>query len=374
MTQPLVSVIIPCRNGATTLHETLTSVIDQSWPAVEIIVVENNSADDSAEVARATLARHKGPWQVIVSAAQDQNAAREAGFAQCSGHYVQWLDADDTFGPDKTERQVLALESSPEYDIAHGDWVWEQAVPNLRAPAGAKLDFPMYAIAYGARDWRRCQRREHVVSCTIVTGPSTDYLLRLLADWWAPQHAYLVRRRAAEWLQEHRAWNPHMPCATDREYFTTAALHGFRFLHVPGAHTIYSTRPGSAQMTLRIRPPERAQALAGMQQRLSTVPRCIEAPPLGDDHRFLLGQDRRLWSPPRGPDLLAASSARPDMRILHELYARIMYPDTLEQHAKIIAWHAPGWWEQHVTILRELHRLGEIGAISPVIELAGNIP
>lgn len=367
MTRPLVSVVIPCRNGAATLPETLASVVDQSWPAVEIIVVENNSTDDSAAVARAALARYQGPWQVIASAAHGQNAAREAGFSSCSGDYVQWLDADDTFGPDKIERQVLALESSPEHDIAHGDWVWEQTVPNLRASAGARLNFTIHAIAYGSREWRRCQHREHVIGCTFVTGPTADYLLRLLVDWWAPPHAYLVRRRAAEWLHEHRAWNPQMPCASDREYFTTAALHGFRFLHVPGANTVYSTRAGSGQMTLRISPPVRAQGLAGMQQRLSTLPRRIDAPPLGDDHRFLLRQDRRLWQPPRGPGLKAASSARPDMRILHELFVRIRYADTLEHQAKIIAWHAPGLWEQHVTILRELHRLSETGAIDPVI-------
>ena len=372
MTRSLVSVIIPCRNGAATLPETLASVMDQSWPAIEIIVVENNSTDDSAAVARAALARHKGPWQVIVSTAQGQNAAREAGFSQCSGGYVQWLDADDTLGPDKIERQVLALESSPEHDIAHGDWVWEQTVPNLRAPAGARLNLQIYAIAYGSREWRRCQRREHVVSCTFVTGPTTDYLLRLLADWWAPPNAYLVRRRAAEWLHEQRAWSPETHCADDRAYFTTAALYGFRFLHVPGANTVYSTRPGSDQITQRTSPPERAQALAGMQQRLSILPRRIDAPPLGDDHCFLLTQDRRLWQPPRDSDLEAASSARPDMRILHELFAQIRYPDTLEQQAKVIAWHAPGLWEQHVTILRELHRLSEIGAINPVIQLTGN--
>jgi len=120
-------------------------------------------------------------------------------------------------------------------------------------------------------------------------------------------------------------------------------------------------------MTRRITPPVRAQALAGMQLRLSTLPRSNDAPPLGDDHRFLLRQDRRLWQPRRGSDLKTMSSAGADMRILHELYARISYPDTLEQQAKIIAWHAPGLWEQHVTILRELHRLGEAGAISPVI-------
>ena len=43
MTRPLVSVIIPCRNGAATLPGTLASVTDQRWPAVEIIVVETQN-------------------------------------------------------------------------------------------------------------------------------------------------------------------------------------------------------------------------------------------------------------------------------------------------------------------------------------------
>ena len=375
MKQPLVSVIIPCRNGAATLPATLASVMRQTWTAIEIIVVENNSTDDSLAVARAALAGHqdKGPWQVIASDAPDVNAAREAGFSQCSGDYVQWLDADDTLGPGKFEHQVLALESNPEHDVAHGDWVWKQTIPNLRAPAGANLNLVIHAIAYGSREWRRCEHPEDVVGCTFVTGPTNDYLLRLLADFWAPPHAHLVRGRAARWLHEHRAWSPLMACATDREYFTVAALHGFRFLHVPGADTVYHTRQDGGQMTQRINPQMRAQALAGMQQRLSALRRRSDAPPLSDDHRFLLQQDRRLFQPSRGPDLEAASRARPEMRAVHEVYARIGHPDTLEQQAKIIAWHAPGWWEQHVTILRELHRLRDIGAIEPVVPWEGNM-
>ena len=373
MTRPLVSVIIPCRNAATTLPETLASVMQQSWPAIEIIVVENNSTDGSAAVARDALAGYMGVSQVIASSATGANRAREIGFAQSSGDYVQWLDADDTLGRDKIERQLRALESSPEHDIAHGDWVWEQTIPGLRAPPGARLNFQIYAIAYGSREWRRCQRREYVASCSFVTGPTTDYLLRLLADWWAPPHVYLVRRRAAAWLHEHKAWSPEAHCADDREYFTSAALHGFRFLHVEGADAVYNTRHGSGQITQRTSQQERAQALAGMQQRLSRVPRRPDAPPLTDEHRFLLHVDRRTFQPPRGPDLAAASSASPGMGTLHEVFTRIMNPDTLEQHAKVIAWHAPGLWERHVTILRELQRLGEIGAIKPIIPFPGNM-
>lgn len=365
MTRPLVSVIIPCRNGAATLPGTLANVTDQRWPAVEIIVVENGSTDDSANVARAALARHQGPWQVIVSAAHGQNAARELGFAHCRGDYVQWLDADDAIGPDKIERQVLAG-SLPQarrrpWRLGVGANDSESARARRRP-----CEFP------GVRDRLR-PPRVATLPTTRTCGrlhlryrPTTDYLLRLLADWWAPPHAYLLRRHAALWLHEHRAWNPQMPCASDREYFTSAALHGFRFLHVRGAATTYCTRPGSGQATKRIGPATRVQALAGMQQRLAALPRRPDAPPLHEHHQFLLQQDRRLWQPPRAADLKASASAKRGMRPLHEGYARIPYTDTLEQHSKILAWQVPEFWERHLAILRELHRLRDAGAIHPV--------
>jgi len=69
--------------------------------------------------------------------------------------------------------------------------------------------------------------------------------------------------------------------------------------------------------------------------------------------------------PPRAADLDAASRARPAMRDLHDAYARIKFTDTLEQHAKMIAWQRPGLWERHVAILRELHCLRDEGVLHP---------
>jgi glycosyltransferase involved in cell wall biosynthesis len=132
----LVSVIIPCRNGAETLSETLASVIGSAL------------ARDRDHRRREPLRRRKRrrrprgtrapPWAlaVVETDASGINAAREAGYALSRGDYVQWLDADDTIDPDKIERQLLALEASPGHDVAHGDWVWEITVPDLRAGRG----------------------------------------------------------------------------------------------------------------------------------------------------------------------------------------------------------------------------------------------
>jgi hypothetical protein len=118
-------------------------------------------------------------------------------------------------------------------------------------------------------------------------------------------------------------------------------------------------------MTGKASASERARALSGMQRRLEGLPRRDDASPLDADHRFLLQQDRRLWVPPRAADLDAASRARPAMRDLHDAYARIKFTDTLEQHAKMIAWQRPGLWERHVAILRELHCLRDEGVLHP---------
>jgi hypothetical protein len=361
---PRVSVIIPCRDGAATLAQTLASVRAQSWPQIEIIVVDDGSSDGSAAIAEAALADHRGGGQVVRGPRRGANAARRAGFEHASGDYVQWLDADDLLAPDKIERQVQALEAHACHDIAHGDWVWEQTVPGLDAAPGAAVAFMAAAIAYGDRRWQRCPERAQVVRARFATGPSTDYLLRLLADWWAPPHAYLVRAKAARWLHEHDGWHLDMRCAQDREYYTKAALHGQRFVHVREAIAIYRTRPSGAQITARIDPAQRAEALAGMQRRLAALPRRDDAPPLREDHRFLLGQDRRLWLPRRGA--LSTSGTSPPATALLAALARVQSANTLEEHAKQIAWRVPALWGRHVAILRALVRLAAEGRLDAV--------
>lgn len=102
---PLVSILIPAYNARRYIEETLRSAAAQTWPRVEIIVVDDGSTDDTLAVARRVA---PGRVQVYAQRNQGAAAARNFAFSQSTGDYVQWLDADDLLAPDKISRQLAA--------------------------------------------------------------------------------------------------------------------------------------------------------------------------------------------------------------------------------------------------------------------------
>src|ERR1700730_4939461 len=110
MSHPLISVLIPCYNASHFVGETLESVFRQSWPNLEVVVVNDGSTDDSADVIR----RFARPNLVFL----DQNnlgaaASRNAAFEASRGNYVQFLDADDLLSQDKLALQMERLQDAP---------------------------------------------------------------------------------------------------------------------------------------------------------------------------------------------------------------------------------------------------------------------
>src|SRR5437867_4956354 len=96
----LVSVIVPCRNGARFLAEALDSALAQTHPATEVIVVDDGSVDDTPAV----LARYAGRVRVLRQPNRGPSAARNAALGVARGEYVAFLDADDRFLPDQVAR------------------------------------------------------------------------------------------------------------------------------------------------------------------------------------------------------------------------------------------------------------------------------
>ncbi|WP_406857094.1 glycosyltransferase [Alsobacter sp. KACC 23698] len=101
---PLVSVIIPCFNGAPFVQEAVESVLRQSHPRIEIIVIDDGSTDDSWAVIRA--------YEDRVTAIRQDNrglpAARNRGLASAKGDYALFLDCDDVIAPDAVEGLAAA--------------------------------------------------------------------------------------------------------------------------------------------------------------------------------------------------------------------------------------------------------------------------
>jgi len=106
-----VSVVIPAYNAGNYLAEAIESVLAQSEAALEIIVVDDGSTDNTAEVAR----HHD--VHLISQDNQGISGAMNTGVSAATGEFIASLDADDLWLPNKLELQLQALRSQPQLDM-----------------------------------------------------------------------------------------------------------------------------------------------------------------------------------------------------------------------------------------------------------------
>lgn len=112
---PLVSVVIPCWNQAHYLGEAIESVLAQTYPSLELIVVDDGSEDNSSAV----VSRFPGVRR-LRQPNSGAAAARNRGLAEAVGEYTVFLDADDRLLPDALEVGIRELEPRPEAAFAAG--------------------------------------------------------------------------------------------------------------------------------------------------------------------------------------------------------------------------------------------------------------
>jgi glycosyltransferase involved in cell wall biosynthesis len=116
MDHPLVSVVIPVYNCERYLAEAIESVLNQKYRPIEIIVVDDGSTDDSAEVAN----RFDSSVRYFYQARSGAGAARNRGVGLSKGEYLAFLDADDIWIEDKLRLQMGVFKSNPEADFVFG--------------------------------------------------------------------------------------------------------------------------------------------------------------------------------------------------------------------------------------------------------------
>jgi len=165
----LVSVIMPCFNAAPYVEEAVRSVLDQTYPNIELIVVDDGSTDASPGIV-ARLAS-ENPSRVIQVSQPNAGpyVARNHGLSMARGEYVAFLDADDWWSKNCIEKLVAALNENNTYALAYCGW---QKV-GLEGGRGAPYVPPDYELEDKAARF-----------------------LRAAAPW--PIHAALVRRSIIE--------------------------------------------------------------------------------------------------------------------------------------------------------------------------------
>jgi glycosyltransferase involved in cell wall biosynthesis len=109
---PSVSVVVPTYNCAVFLPESLDSMLAQLSPGGELLVIDDGSTDDTAEV----LARYRGRLRVVRIAHGGLAAARNAGLAAAQGDWIAFHDADDVALPDRLAYQLDAVRRDPACD------------------------------------------------------------------------------------------------------------------------------------------------------------------------------------------------------------------------------------------------------------------
>jgi glycosyltransferase involved in cell wall biosynthesis len=111
--RPLISVVIPTFNRAQQVELALKSVLAQTYPMFEVIVVDDGSADGTRERLQRTIDEQKADGKQIryvFQPNQGQSTARNKGIDETRGEWIAFLDSDDVWLPEKLEWQVRAID------------------------------------------------------------------------------------------------------------------------------------------------------------------------------------------------------------------------------------------------------------------------
>ncbi|MBM3672585.1 MAG: glycosyltransferase family 2 protein [Actinobacteria bacterium] len=113
---PTISAIIPVRDGAAFIEDAIDSVLSQTVPPSEVIVVDDGSRDGTADV----VARFGPSVRLVRQEAQNQSVALNRGIEEAAGALLSFCDADDMWTKDKLERQLEVLDRDREPLLVSG--------------------------------------------------------------------------------------------------------------------------------------------------------------------------------------------------------------------------------------------------------------
>lgn len=116
------SVIIPTFNRAHFLKNAVRSVVEQDYPDIEIIIVDDRSTDNTVQVVNDLKKEYPSVVYRPSDRSQGPSGARNAGLAVATGEYVSFLDSDDVWLKDHLASGIDILESNPNIDVLFGNY------------------------------------------------------------------------------------------------------------------------------------------------------------------------------------------------------------------------------------------------------------
>lgn len=219
----MVSVLIPAYNAEAWIEETIHSVLAQTWPYLEIIIVDDGSGDNTLQKAKKF--ENKGV-KVLSQKNKGASAARNIAFSASSGDFIQYLDADDLLAPDKIEIQMKNFKNLHEPFVSSSAWGMFYNCPEEATFKPSKLWLDFLAPV----EWLTIAWTEGV---------------------WMQPSAWLTPRKLVE---EAGTWNEELSLHDDGEFFSRVVLKSKGVIFCSQAKSFY--RKGiqsslSSQKTLK---------------------------------------------------------------------------------------------------------------------------
>jgi glycosyltransferase involved in cell wall biosynthesis len=213
---PTVSVVIPTYNRADRLSDTVDSVLAQTLPPAEILIVDDGSKDDTAAVCR----RFPAPVRYLHRENGGSAAARNTGMRAARGDYIAFLDADDVWEPTKLEVQLALHAAHPEIGwSATNHYTTDRANRPLPGTQGFARDLPAFGAAglspeaFFALAMARSEIDAAGSRHTVYTGDAFD--LNFYGNFVYPSCAVLHRSV----MDRAGVFDETLRCAVDTEYF-----------------------------------------------------------------------------------------------------------------------------------------------------------
>ncbi len=248
MSADTVTILIPVFNGGDFLTQAIESALAQTWPAIEVLVVDDGSDDDghTERVCRAFGSRIR----YLRRENGGVGAALNTGIAAMTGRYLTWLSHDDLYDPRKVEVQMKALAAQPGPCVIFGGYATMSEdgtiLAEIETNAGYRSDQPLWAILEG-----------RINGCTIL-------LERAL-------------------LERQGGFDVGLPTTQDYELWWRLALH-YPFVYVPGALVRHRVHEGQGSRGRR----HIEEASLLWMEMLERVPEEMARSHAGSEMAFLL--------------------------------------------------------------------------------------
>jgi glycosyltransferase involved in cell wall biosynthesis len=214
---PLVSILIPAYNAERWIGETLKSVVGQTWPNKEIIVVDDGSKDETVAVARRF---ESSRVNVVRQENRGPAVARNHAYRLSQGDYIQFIDADDLLSPEKVTEQINVLSENPPRMLGICGWTYFQDGTD---PEKGLVE----------EGWPAVNTDNPVEWLTELFGPEGPFGM-------VPHGAWLTPRSVAE---DAGPWDETPSPDDDGEYFTRVVLASAGIRRAAAGLFYYRKRP-----------------------------------------------------------------------------------------------------------------------------------